>query len=119
MPKKKPEKQIESEGMDFGTFVLEFIKSDQGNKILSRLFDMYEQIKQSFDKRTESIHKFNLEFGRIDRRNSFILIGGILGSIIICSTVLSILEKFHTPIGILFGTLIGFLIGREGFFSKK
>lgn len=81
---------------------LGYLKSPQGHEIATRLLSVVEDIKKSTLEKTTSHAVFEKW-----------LQAGIIIVVILASSVLSYLGKFDTSLGVLFGTMVGYIFGKR------
>jgi hypothetical protein len=91
----------------------DYLSSESGNKLASRIITLIEEIKKSTidknaiiaEKNVDYIHKFNTRFQTLQ--------GIVYVSVVIASSTLAYLDKFTPTIGVLFGTIVGYFLGRN------
>ena len=79
----------------------DYLKSDNGHETISRLIKLGEDIKSDKLKKAKS-------YAILERwlQPSIVLI------IILATSILTYVDKFDSTIGVLFGTLIGYIYGK-------
>ncbi len=80
----------------------EYLKSDKGHEILSRTIKIFEDIKIATLEKSTSHAKFEKWIQ-----------GLIVIIVIVATSILTYLGKFDSSIGVLFGTLVGYLFGKK------
>jgi hypothetical protein len=93
-------KQVEQSN-DLQT-ILGYLQSPQGHELTSRLLAVVEDIKKSTLEKNSSHAAFEKW-----------LQAGIIGLVVTASSVLAYLGKFDTSLGVLFGTLVGYIFGKK------
>lgn len=94
-------KKPDEEELDIGPF-LAYLESDRGHELASRILRIFEDIKKSALETSANHAKFEKW-----------LQVGIVGLVVIASSVLTYFGKFDSTIGVLFGTLVGYLFGKK------
>lgn len=79
-----------------------YLQSPQGHEIATRLLSVVEDIKKSTLEKTTSHAVFEKW-----------LQAGIIFIVVIAASLLSYLGKFDTSLGVLFGTLVGYIFGKK------
>lgn len=79
-----------------------YLQSPQGHEITTRLLSVVEDIKKSTLEKTTSHAVFEKW-----------LQAGIIFVVVIAASLLSYLGKFDTSLGVLFGTLVGYIFGKK------
>ena len=87
--------------LDISPF-FEYLKSDHGHEITKRVVSIVEDIKKAALDKSSSHAIFE------KRLQATIII-----IVIIATSILSYLGKFETSVGVLFGTLVGYIFGRK------
>ncbi|WP_374246338.1 hypothetical protein [Zoogloea sp.] len=82
--------------------IFSYLQSEQGHEILTRFMSIVEDIKKSTLDKTTSHAVFEKW-----------LQAGIIFIVVISSSILSYLNSFDTSLGILFGTLVGYIFGKK------
>src|SRR5258705_8399807 len=91
----------------------DYLKSIQGHEVLSRIVGLIEGLKKAtLDKNAELSTK-QLDAARIHRRNTQMLQGFAMLTVVTASTVLVCLGKFEPTVGVLFGTIMGYIFGKR------
>jgi hypothetical protein len=80
----------------------EYLKTDKGHEVATRVLDIFNDIKQA----TLAQATTHL---RIEK---WIQLALIL-AVVIAATILTLHDKFNPTIGVLFGTLVGYVFGRR------
>ena len=93
--------QESGEEIDLQPF-LGYLQSPQGHEIATRLLSVIEDVKKSTLEKTTSHAVFEKW-----------LQAGIILVVVVASSVLSYLGKFDTSLGVLFGTLVGYIFGKK------
>lgn len=88
-------------GLDASPF-FEYLRSEKGHELASRIVSVVEDIKKATLDRTARHATLAMRFQV-----------GILLSAIVAVTFLSILEKFTPEIGFVFGALVGYMFGKR------
>jgi hypothetical protein len=79
-----------------------YLQSPQGHEIAARVLSVVEDIKKSALEKTTSHAKFEKW-----------LQAGIIFIVVVAATFLSYIGKFDTSLGVLFGTLVGYIFGKR------
>jgi len=79
-----------------------YLQSPQGHEIAARLLSVVEDVKKSTLEKTTSHAAFEKW-----------LQAGIIFVVVIAASFLSYLGKFDTSLGVLFGTLVGYIFGKK------
>ena len=79
-----------------------YLQSPQGHEISTRLLSVVEDIKKSTLEKTTSHAAFEKW-----------LQAGIIFVVVVAASLLSFLGKFDTSLGVLFGTLVGYIFGKK------
>ena len=95
----EPEEQGE-EGDSY--YFWEYLHSEKGHEVVSRALKIVEDVKKGTLERSERHARFE----------RWLQVAVTL-VIVIASTVLTMYGKFDTSIGVLFGTLVGYLFGKR------
>lgn len=82
--------------------ILNYLQSPQGHEIATRLLSVVEDVKKSTLEKTTGHAVFEKW-----------LQAGIIFVVVIAASFLSYLGKFDTSLGVLFGTLVGYIFGRK------
>jgi hypothetical protein len=82
--------------------LLNYLQSPQGHEIATRLLSVVEDIKKSTLIKTTSHAVFEKW-----------LQAGIIFVVVVAASLLSYLGKFDTSLGVLFGTLVGYIFGKK------
>src|SRR4051794_17184285 len=82
--------------------ILNYLQSPQGHEIATRLLSVIEDIKKSTLIKTTSHAVFEKW-----------LQAGIIFIVVVAASSLSYLGKFDTSLGVLFGTLVGYIFGKK------
>ena len=100
-----PANQVDQEGqeeeLDFSPF-WGYLQTEQGHKIVEKLIDYLDMGKRST----------LLNSGQIARLDKLLQAIVVL-SVVIAVSALTYLEKFTPSLGVLFGTLVGYIYGRK------
>ena len=90
--------------------LLDYLQSDKGHEILSQVLAMAK------DAISSGLHKATVErdYAKQRARDLYIFQGLVFVATVIPASLLTYYDKFSTPIGILFGTLLGYVFGRRG-----
>ena len=89
------------EEIDVSPF-LAYLESDKGHELASRVLKIFEDIKKATLETTTSHAKFEKWLQVL-----------IILIVVIASSILTYLGKFDSTIGVLFGTLVGYLFGKK------
>jgi hypothetical protein len=79
-----------------------YLQSPQGHEIATRLLSVVEDVKKSTLEKTTSHAVFEKW-----------LQAGIIFVVVVAASLLSYLGKFDTSLGVLFGTLVGYIFGKK------
>jgi len=79
-----------------------YLQSQQGHEIATRLLSVVEDVKKSTLEKTTSHAAFEKW-----------LQAGIIFIVVVAASFLSYLGKFDTSLGVLFGTLVGYIFGKK------
>lgn len=79
-----------------------YLQSPQGHEIATRLLSVVEDVKKSTLEKTTSHAVFEKW-----------LQAGIIFVVVVAASFLSYLGKFDTSLGVLFGTLVGYIFGKK------
>ncbi len=79
-----------------------YLQSQQGHEIATRLLSVVEDVKKSTLEKTTSHAAFEKW-----------LQAGIIFVVVVASSTLSYLGKFDTSLGVLFGTMVGYIFGKK------
>ncbi|MCV2439850.1 hypothetical protein [Paucibacter sp. DJ2R-2] len=82
--------------------LLDYLQSPQGHEIAGRLLSVVEDIKKSTLDKTTNHAAFEKWLQAL-----------IIFIVVSASSVLSYLGKFDTSLGVLFGTLVGYIFGKK------
>lgn len=82
--------------------ILDYLQSPQGHEMASRLLAVIEDVKKSTLNKTTSHAAFEKW-----------LQAGIIGIVVLAASTLAFLGKFDTSLGVLFGTLVGYVFGKK------
>ena len=82
--------------------LLTYLQSPQGHEIATRLLSVVEDVKKSTLEKTTSHAVFEKW-----------LQAGIIFVVVVAASLLSYLGKFDTSLGVLFGTLVGYISARS------
>ena len=80
----------------------EYLKSAQGHEIAQRIIAFFEDIKKATLERTTDHAKFEK-----------LLQVSIIIVVVLATSILTGLGKFDSSVGVLFGTLVGYLFGKK------
>lgn len=95
------------------TDLFDYLKSQQGHELASRIITLIEEVKKTtLDKNVEH-SRINMELEHKHRRNYLIVLTIVVAATVISATFLTYFGKFDSPIGVLFGTLVGYFFGRR------
>ena len=95
------EENTEEEDLDVGPF-FSYLESEKGHEIASRTLKIIEDIKKATLENTYSHASFEKWLQVL-----------IIAMVIAASSVLTYFGKFDSTIGVLFGTLVGYLFGKK------
>lgn len=96
------ESQTEAdESIDFNPF-LDYLQTDKGHELASRTIGIVEDIKKATLEKSSDHAKFEkwMQFG-------------VIIVVVVAASLLSYFGKFETSIGVLFGTLVGYIFGKR------
>jgi hypothetical protein len=82
--------------------IMDYLQSPQGHEVATRVLTVIEDIKKSTLEKTASHATFEKW-----------LQAGIILVVVVAASVLSYLGKFDTSLGVLFGTLVGYIFGKK------
>lgn len=82
--------------------LLDYLQSPQGHEIAGRLLSVVEDVKKSTLDKTTNHAAFEKWLQVL-----------IVSIVVTASSVLSYLGKFDTSLGVLFGTLVGYIFGKK------
>lgn len=91
----------EEEDWDISPF-FEYLKTDKGHEVTTRIISIVEDVKKAALEKSASHAIFEKW-----------LQAGIILVVIVATSLLSYLGKFETSVGVLFGTLVGYIFGRK------
>lgn len=91
----------DEEEIDVGPF-LAYLESDKGHELASRTLKIIEDIKKATLEKTSSHAKFEKWLQVL-----------IIAIVVVSSSVLTYFGKFDSSVGVLFGTLVGYLFGKK------
>jgi hypothetical protein len=91
----------EEEEIDVGPF-LAYLESDKGHELASRTLKIIEDIKKATLEHTSSHAKFEKWLQVL-----------IIAIVVVASSTLTYFGKFDSTVGVLFGTLVGYLFGKK------
>lgn len=91
----------DEEEIDVGPF-LAYLESDKGHELASRTLKIIEDIKKATLETSASHAKFEKWLQVV-----------IIAIVIVSSSVLTYYGKFDSTLGVLFGTLVGYLFGKK------
>ena len=91
----------EEEDLDFSPF-LNYLESDKGHEIASRVLVIIEDLKKAGIQTATSHAKFEK-----------LVQVGIISVVVIAASYLTFYGKFDSTIGLLFGSLVGYLFGKK------
>ncbi|NKC11773.1 MAG: hypothetical protein GKR94_06075 [Gammaproteobacteria bacterium] len=94
-------KSEDEEPIDIGQF-LYYLESEKGHELASRVLAIIEDIKKATIQTSTSHAKFEKW-----------LQAGIVLVVVVTASVLTYLSKFDSTLGVLFGTLVGYLFGKK------
>lgn len=81
---------------------LNYLQSQQGHEIASRVLKIFEDVKKTTLEKTTSHAAFEKWLQAL-----------IVVVVVVAASVLSYLGKFDTSLGVLFGTLVGYIFGKK------
>ena len=96
----EPDDEYEDEG--YPSPFLEYLKTEKGHEVVIRVLSIVDDVKK------ETI-THNASHAKLDKWLQI----GIVFAVIVASTILTIFDKFNPTIGVLFGTLVGYVFGRR------
>lgn len=95
------EREPEEEEIDLSP-AFEYLKSDRGHELASRTLKIVEDLKKGALEKNASHAKF-------ERALQVTVIAVVVGA----STFLTYFGKFDASVGVLFGTMVGYLFGKR------
>jgi hypothetical protein len=100
------------EDVDFSS-LFEYLKSPQGHDIASRIVGLVEGLKKATLDRTADLSVKQLDAAQVHRKNTHLLQAGAMLMIVAASTILVLYSKFDTSVGVLFGSIMGYIFGKR------
>ncbi len=97
----KKTEEKDDEEIDVGPF-LYYLESDKGHELASRLLAIIEDIKKATIQTSTSHAKFEKWL-----QASIVLV------VVVAASTLTYVGKFDSTLGVLFGTLVGYLFGKK------
>ncbi len=91
----------EEEGVDFSP-LFEYLKTEQGHQLASRIVGIVEDVKKATLEKS-STHAIFEKWVQ----------AAVIVVVVVAASVLSYFGKFETSIGVLFGTLVGYIFGKR------
>ena len=91
----------EDDSIDFTSF-WEYVQSEKGHEVVQRIVGMIDDVKKA----TLAHHG---SYAKLDKVLQYVLVIGV----VVASAWLSVVDKFSTPVGVMFGTLVGYAFGRR------
>ena len=91
----------EEEQIEVGPFFA-YLESDKGHELASRTLKIIEDVKKATLEKTSSHAQF-------EKWTQVI----IIAMVVIATSTLTYLGKFDSTVGVLFGTLVGYLFGKK------
>lgn len=91
----------EDEDIDFSPF-LNYLESEKGHEIASRVIVIIEDLKKAGIQTATSHAKFER-----------LVQVGIIAVVVISASFLTFYGKFDSTLGVLFGSLVGYLFGKK------
>ncbi|MBI3596055.1 MAG: hypothetical protein HY203_02750 [Nitrospirae bacterium] len=82
--------------------VFEYLDTEKGHQVATRVLDIIDEVKKATIAQKAS-------YARLEKWLQI----GIIGVVIVASTVLTLYDKFSPTIGMLFGTLLGYVFGKR------
>jgi hypothetical protein len=82
--------------------LMQYLTSDKGYTLASRLLEIIEDVKKDYFERPRRIailEKWQIAI--------------IFGAVVFAVTLLTLFDKFSPAVGILFGVLVGYIIGKK------
>ena len=101
--KSAPDGQAVSDDEIDVSYFFEYLHSEKGHEVVSRVVTIVEDLKKAGLERASENHRFERLFQ-----------GGIVLAVIAASTFLTYQGKFDASLGVMFGTLVGYLFGKRG-----
>ncbi len=96
------EKKREDEEEVDVSYFFEYLHSEKGHEVTSRVLGIFEDLKKAALKRTSEHAKFER-----------LLQAGTVIVVVVAASVLTYAGKFDASLGVLFGTLVGYLFGKR------
>jgi|SRR5450830_122701 len=89
------------ENIDFNPF-LDYLQTDKGHELASRTIGIVEDVKKAALEKSSSHAIFEkwMQFG-------------VVIVVVLAASILSYFGKFETSVGVLFGTLVGYIFGKR------
>ena len=91
----------EDEQVDISPLV-EYLKTDKGHELASRIVGIVEDVKKATIEKASAHGLFEMW-----------LQAGVIVVVVVAASVLSYFGKFETSVGVLFGTLVGYIFGKR------
>lgn len=95
------DEEADDEEFDFSPF-LEYLKSDRGHELASRVLGIVEDLKKG------ALEK-NANHAKFERT----LQVTVIAVVVLASSFLTYTGKFDASVGVLFGTMVGYLFGKK------
>jgi hypothetical protein len=100
------------EDIDVGP-LFDYISSDKGHEILTRLLDLIEGLKKATVDTASEQAKNDGKYSHAEKIGFMRLQGFVFGVIVVAGSVLAFYGKFDSTLGFLFGTLVGYFVGKD------
>ena len=91
----------DEQGIDASPF-FEYLKTSQGHEVVTRILDTVDDVKKATISQTTTHVK-------IEKWVQLAIILAVVGA----TSILTAMDKFDPSVGVLFGTLVGYLFGRR------
>ena len=108
-----PTETEDEDFVDEGPNFFEYLQSKEGHKLASRVVTLIEDIKKVTLDRNAELSKLQMEATKDHRKNTMIFQGMIIIAVIGATVALVLSGKFDSTVGVLFGTLIGYIFGKR------
>lgn len=82
--------------------LMEYLKTNQGHEVASRILTIFEDVKKATIENSTRHAKFEKWI-----QASIVLV------VVLATSVLTYFQRFDASVGVLFGTLVGYLFGKR------
>lgn len=93
---------VDNEGTGDWDPLFDYLESERGHQLASRVIDIVEDIK-----------KAALEKSAVHATFEIRLQATVIVVVILATSILTYFERFDSSIGVLFGTLVGYIYGKR------